>query len=73
MSANNLVGIISDTHEELDDNIRAVIKGCDIAIHAGDIGTSSVLEAMQPKTAHVIAVAVDSPSFGILVPLSAIY
>ncbi len=51
------VGILSDTHEELDDNVRAVIEDCDIAIHAGDIGTSSVLEAMQPKTGHVIAVA----------------
>lgn len=51
------IGIVSDTHEELDDNIRAVISDCDIAIHAGDIGTSSVLEALQPKTGHVIAVA----------------
>lgn len=56
-SAKLKIGIVSDTHEELSEHINAVIKGCDIAIHAGDIGTSSVLEALQPKSGHIIAVA----------------
>ncbi len=51
------IGIVSDTHEDLSEDIGALIKDCDIAIHAGDIGTSSVLEALQPKSGHVIAVA----------------
>ena len=51
------VGIISDTHEELDDQVITVINDCDIAIHAGDIGSSLILEILQPKTGHVIAVA----------------
>ena len=51
------IGIISDTHEELSEQINAVINGCDIAIHAGDIGSSSVLEQLQPQSGHVIAVA----------------
>lgn len=51
------LGILSDTHEELDEQVMAIIRDCDIAIHAGDIGASSVLEALQPKTGHVIAVA----------------
>ena len=51
------IGILSDTHEELDEEVIAVINDCDIAIHAGDIGKSLVLEALQPKTGHVIAVA----------------
>lgn len=51
------IGIISDTHEEISEEILAVINNCDIAIHAGDIGCSAVLEALQPKSGHVIAVA----------------
>lgn len=51
------IGIVSDTHEELADQVIAVIDNCDIAIHAGDIGSSQVLETLQPKTGHVIAVA----------------
>ncbi len=51
------IGIVSDTHEELDAQVAAMISNCDIAIHAGDIGTSSVIESLQPKTGHVIAVA----------------
>lgn len=51
------IGIISDTHEELSDQINAIIETCDIAIHAGDIGSRSVLEALHPKSGHVFAVA----------------
>jgi len=51
------VGIVSDTHEDLSEEISTIIENCDIAIHAGDIGTSLVLESLQPKTGHVIAVA----------------
>ncbi|MDX2505812.1 MAG: metallophosphoesterase family protein [Gammaproteobacteria bacterium] len=51
------IAIISDTHEVLDGQINDAIKTCDIAIHAGDIGANSVLEEMQPKSGHVIAVA----------------
>lgn len=51
------VGILSDTHEEVDEQILAIISDCDIAIHAGDIGNSSVLYSLHPKTGHVIAVA----------------
>ncbi|MCK5696607.1 MAG: metallophosphoesterase family protein [Gammaproteobacteria bacterium] len=51
------IGILSDTHNELSESVSAIIKDCDIAIHAGDIGCSAVLEALQPKSGHVIAVA----------------
>jgi len=51
------IAIISDTHEELAPQIVSAIKDCDIAMHAGDIGNSRVLETMQPKSGHVIAVA----------------
>jgi len=51
------VAIISDTHEELDPQIINKIKECDIAIHAGDIGSGFVLKSMQPKSGHVSAVS----------------
>ena len=50
------VAIISDTHGELDPRIEDLIKQSDIAVHAGDIGDASVLQAMQPKSGKVYAV-----------------
>lgn len=51
------LAIVSDTHEQLAPEVVEAIKDCDVALHAGDIGNSEVLKAMQPKTGHVIAVA----------------
>jgi putative phosphoesterase len=51
------IAIVSDTHEALNDNIANIVKQCDIAIHAGDIGCNAVLETLQPKLGHVIAIA----------------
>ncbi len=50
------VAIISDTHSVLHPEICELIKQCDIAIHAGDICDGKILESMQPKTGHIIAV-----------------
>jgi len=54
---NMKVAIISDTHEQLSDQVKVLADTCDLVIHAGDIGSSAVLESLQPKTGHVIAVA----------------
>ena len=51
------VAIVSDTHGQLDKRIADIVKQADIAVHAGDIGDASVLEAMQPKSGQVYAVA----------------
>lgn len=51
------IAIVSDTHEVLDSHIAEIVKQCDIAIHAGDIGCNAVLKALQPKLGHVIAIA----------------
>ena len=56
-SSAHKIAIVSDTHEVLDKNIAEIVRQCDIAIHAGDIGCNAVLEALQPKLGHVIAVA----------------
>jgi putative phosphoesterase len=50
------VAIISDTHGDLDARIMDLINQSDIAVHAGDIGNASVLQAMQPKSGKVYAV-----------------
>lgn len=50
------VAIVSDTHGELDPRIAEIIKQSDIAIHAGDIGDASILEAMQPRSGQIFAV-----------------
>jgi putative phosphoesterase len=51
------IAIVSDTHEELAPEIIDIIADCELAMHAGDIGSSSVLESMKTKTGHIIAVA----------------
>lgn len=51
------VAIVSDTHGALDPRIADIIKRSDIAIHAGDIGDASILEAMQPRSGKIFAVA----------------
>lgn len=58
MSAPNRtrVGIISDTHSHLDPRIADVLRGCDIAVHAGDIMGKHVLDAMRPAGGEIIAV-----------------
>lgn len=38
-----LVGVISDTHGLLRKEVREAFSGCSLIIHAGDIGTPSVL------------------------------
>ena len=51
------IGIVSDTHGHLDARIAEAVATCDIAIHAGDIGSATVLEQLVPKSGIVIAVA----------------
>lgn len=51
------VAVVSDTHAHLDARIAALIKDCDYALHAGDVCGVNVLNAMQPKSGEVYAVA----------------
>jgi len=51
------IAIVSDTHSDIDDSVVEFVKTCDIAIHAGDIGNMAVLNALQPKLSHIIAVS----------------
>lgn len=57
MSQVSTVAIISDTHGFLDPRIAKIIHDCRYAVHAGDVMAAGVLDAMRPRSGHVIAVA----------------
>lgn len=50
------VAIVSDTHGEVDDRIVDEALRCDFVVHAGDVGTRDVLEALDPGAGRLIAV-----------------
>jgi uncharacterized protein len=49
------IGILSDTHGLLRPFVLDRLKGCDLILHAGDIGSPDILELLQ-RTAPVKAV-----------------
>src|SRR5690606_22685883 len=42
----SIIGVISDTHGLLRPEARAALVGCDVIIHAGDIGKPQVLDEL---------------------------
>ncbi len=58
------IGLISDTHGHIDNNIVDLIRGCDIAIHAGDVMDERVLEQIQPRL-KTVAVAGNNDRRGL--------
>jgi putative phosphoesterase len=41
------LGVISDTHGLLRPEAVAALRGCDLIIHAGDVGTAAVIEGLR--------------------------
>jgi hypothetical protein len=50
------VALLSDTHDALDRRVAALVETCDVAIHAGDIGSPEILAQMLPRSGRVFAV-----------------
>lgn len=50
------VAIVSDTHGYLCPNVLEVVATCDLAAHAGDIGSAGVLQRLRDVTGEVHAV-----------------
>lgn len=50
------IGIIADTHGSVDPAALDIFKGVDMILHAGDVGSAEVLEALS-RAAPVIAVS----------------
>jgi putative phosphoesterase len=55
-SQRTTVLIVSDSHGYLDPRLADLSRRCDIAVHAGDIMSGEVLEALRPRSGEVIAV-----------------
>ena len=49
------VGLISDTHGLMRESALAALRGSDLIVHAGDVGSAAVLEALR-AVAPVVAV-----------------
>jgi uncharacterized protein len=49
------IAVISDTHGLLRPEARSRLQGCDLIVHAGDVGGPSVLEDLR-RIADVVAV-----------------
>lgn len=41
------IGVISDTHGKLREEVLQVLRECDVILHAGDINTPQVLESLR--------------------------
>lgn len=41
------IGILSDTHGKLREDVLEILRGCDVILHAGDINTPKVLESLR--------------------------
>ena len=44
--AGKLIGVISDTHGLLRPEAAAALQGCDLLVHAGDIGAEEILSSL---------------------------
>ena len=50
------LGVISDTHNALNDGIVNALNGCDAIVHAGDIGDANVLSRLKKFSPHIFPV-----------------
>lgn len=48
--------LVSDTHGAIDARIVALARDCDLVLHAGDVGSAGVLDALTGEGRPVIAV-----------------
>jgi putative phosphoesterase len=50
------LGVISDTHSRINVEVVGSLTGCDVILHAGDIGDATVLNELKKFTPHVFPV-----------------
>lgn len=61
-----LVGLISDTHSLLRAEAMAALHGVDLILHAGDVGTWTVLRELGTiATVHAVYGNTDGPELGL--------
>jgi len=63
------VGLISDTHGMLRREAVRALTGCDLIVHAGDIGSAAVLQELeQLAPVHAVRGNMDRQSFSAHLP-----
>ena len=72
MRAASLIGLISDTHGLLRPEALRAIEGCELIIHAGDVGKPEILDELR-KIAPVIGVRgnIDKGDWASRLPMTA--
>ena len=63
------IGVVSDTHGFFDPRLSELLDGVEAILHAGDVGSQSVLDAFQ-ETAPVQAVRGNADSLLLDLPVS---
>ena len=73
MSEAAIIGLISDTHGLMRPEALAALNGCDLIIHAGDVGKPDIIEQLR-ALAPVAAVRgnVDKGGWAARLPLTAV-
>ena len=68
-----VVGLISDTHGLLRDEALRALDGCDLIVHAGDVGKPEILEALK-ALAPLVAVRgnIDKGAWASALPVTAV-
>jgi putative phosphoesterase len=66
-----LVGVISDTHGLLRPQAVGALRGSDIIIHAGDVGSSAVIEELRGVApTFIVRGNVDTQSWAAALPMT---
>ena len=66
-----MVGVISDTHGLIRPQAVAALVGCDLIIHAGDVGKPEVLERLRELApTFVVRGNIDTGSWAARLPLT---
>ena len=66
-----LIGVISDTHGLLRPQALDALRGADLIIHAGDVGTPDILDALRALApTHAVRGNVDKGAFGHTLPMT---
>jgi putative phosphoesterase len=69
--ASLLVGVISDTHGLLRPQALDALRGCDLIIHAGDVGKPEVLDPLRALApTYVVRGNVDHGGWAMALPMT---
>lgn len=61
-----IIGLVADTHGYFDPKLKEVLAGCELILHAGDVGAEAVLDELREiAPVHAVRGNVDSPLLGL--------